>query len=118
MPDELNGVETGLHALLHGDAVAAQQAEKMLRWVVSQGSVKAGYHLGTQTSGVTVVFSHPTLTLTLSLAPTDGRPIGDYFSTFFASPFAVAAMVAPSAQSWLNKVPISARPPISATGQN
>jgi hypothetical protein len=65
MPDELNGVETGLHALLHGDAVAAQQAEKMLRWVVSQGSVKAGYHLGMQTSG-SVVFSHPTLTLTLT----------------------------------------------------
>lgn len=69
----------GVHALLHGDAVAAQQAERILRWVASQGTIKAGYHL-------------------------DGRPIGDYFSTFFASPFVVAAMVAPSAQSWLNKM--------------
>jgi hypothetical protein len=38
--------DTGVHALLHGDAVAAQQAERILRWVASQGTIKAGYHLG------------------------------------------------------------------------
>lgn len=75
----------GTHALLSGDAVSDAQVRKMADWEFKETagnprSIKPGYNL-------------------------DGTPIAsrNYFSTFFAAPFGVAAMVA-GHQEWLNAI--------------
>ncbi|MBW7866178.1 MAG: beta-glucanase [Candidatus Hydrogenedentes bacterium] len=75
----------GTDALLYGDPVSAAQVKKMADWVLVETAgnphgIKPGYTL-------------------------DGSPIAsrNYFSTFFAAPFGVAAMVA-GQQEWLNAV--------------
>jgi endo-1,4-beta-D-glucanase Y len=74
----------GCDALLHGDPVSIAQVRKISHWIeaVTDGDpprIRAGYTL-------------------------DGTPLpnSDYFTTFFAAPFAVAAMTAPDQQQWLN----------------
>lgn len=74
----------GTDALLNGDAVSAAQARKMSLWIEGAASgnpanIKAGYRL-------------------------NGQPLADYFTTFFAAPFGVAAMTNPSQQAWLNSI--------------
>jgi hypothetical protein len=69
-------------ALLSGNPVSALQAQRISSWIRSATGgdtslIKAGYEL-------------------------DGTGIGAYFSSFFAAPFAVAAMVDPGAQQWLD----------------
>lgn len=73
-------------ALLNGDAGSTLQARRIAQWIrTSTGGVasaiKPGYAL-------------------------DGTPIppGDFFTSFFAAPFAVAAMVDPAGQAFLNAV--------------
>lgn len=73
-------------ALLSGDATSRQQALKISLWAKAAvggnpQNVKPGYLL-------------------------DGTPIppADYFTTFFAAPFGVAAMLDPAGQQWLNGV--------------
>ncbi len=71
-----------LDALVNGNAVSREQVRRMSRWFRAAtggdpGQVRAGYLL-------------------------DGTPIGDYFTTFFAAPFGVAAMVDPEGQNWLD----------------
>lgn len=78
------------HALLHDDANAARQARRISLWAASSSggvatNIRPGYLL-------------------------DGTPIAtNYFSSFFAAPIGVAAMVTPSQQSWLNAVYDSVR---------
>jgi len=76
----------GLDALLTGDATSLAQVRKISRWAETAAggdpeAIKGGYFL-------------------------DGKPLpeGDYFSTFFAAPFGVAAMTLPNQQQWLNRV--------------
>ncbi len=75
----------GTDALLSGDSISAAQVKKMAAWVLEETSgnphnIKPGYDL-------------------------DGSPIASrkYFSSFFAAPFGVAAMVA-GQQEWLNAI--------------
>ncbi len=75
----------GTDALLHRDATSASQARKIAEWAAGAAhddpqAIKPGYLL-------------------------DGSPIpnGDYFSTFYAAPLGVAAMVA-GQQTWLNAI--------------
>lgn len=80
----------GTYALLHADAATARQVRRMSQWL--QGS----------TGGVATNI-RPGYLL-------DGTPIAtDYFTSFFAAPFGVAAMVTPSQQTWLNAVYDSVR---------
>ncbi len=78
------------HALLHGDADAARQARRIASWsqAASGGvatNIRPGYRL-------------------------DGTPLAtNYFTSFFAAPIGVAAMTAPTQQSWLNAVYDSVR---------
>jgi endo-1,4-beta-D-glucanase Y len=74
----------GVDALLNDDGVSRAQVRKIALWVkAATGGVprdiKPGYLL-------------------------DGTPIppAEYFSTFFAAPFGVAAMLDPAGQQWLN----------------
>ncbi|MCI5140984.1 MAG: beta-glucanase [Candidatus Electrothrix sp. ATG1] len=74
----------GLHALLHNDAASRSQMQKITDWLVDAtggdaGAIKSGYQL-------------------------NGTPIGNYFSSFFAAPFGVAAMLSPSQQDFLNAI--------------
>lgn len=73
-------------ALLNDDAASRAQALKMSRWVRAEtggapNQLRAGYTLA-------------------------GEPVGDadYFSTFFAAPFGVAAMLDPNGAEWLDAV--------------
>lgn len=73
-------------AVLNGDVVARTQARRLAAWIRSATggiptAIKPGYQL-------------------------DGTPIppGDFFTSFFAAPFAVAALTDPSGQSFLNAV--------------
>jgi endo-1,4-beta-D-glucanase Y len=73
-------------ALLNNDPVSRAQANKITGWVANAtggnpDNIKAGYQLdGTPTAG------------------------SNYFTIFFAAPFGVGAMTAPSQQTWLNTV--------------
>ncbi len=76
----------GVDALLNDDAISGAQARMIALWVKAASGgvardIKPGYLL-------------------------DGTPIppGEYFSTFFAAPFGVAAMLDPDGQQWLNDV--------------
>ncbi len=76
----------GTDALLNGDSRSRAQALKMTAWArgVTGGDpqrLRAGY--------------------TLAGAPVTG---GDYFTSFFAAPFAVAAMLDPDGDDWLDAV--------------
>jgi len=76
----------GLDALLNGDPVSRAQALKMAVWAkrATQGDggrIRAGY----------------------TLAAGD-LPGNDYFSTFFAAPFGVAAMLDPENQTFLDSI--------------
>jgi endoglucanase len=74
----------GVDALLNGDEVTVEQLRTISTWIEDStngtpSEVKAGYEL-------------------------DGTPLpdSDYFTTFFAAPFAVAAMTNPDQQAWLD----------------
>jgi hypothetical protein len=76
----------GTDALLSGDGTSLSQARKIALWIANSTndnpqSIRSGYHL-------------------------DGTPLPDsnYFSTFFAAPFGVAAMTDGTLQSFLNAV--------------
>jgi endo-1,4-beta-D-glucanase Y len=74
----------GLDALLNDSPRARAVIEKTIDWLSLQTggevrSIKAGYQL-------------------------DGTPIGDYFTTFFAAPFGVAAMTNGIHQTFLNDI--------------
>ena len=74
----------GLDALLNDDASARSAVQKMVQWVAGSSGgdankIKAGYRL-------------------------DGAAIGNYFTTFFADPFGVAAMTDPTQQDFLNSI--------------
>jgi hypothetical protein len=76
----------GSDALLYGDAVSAEIATRISGWAEAAAggdpyALKAGYEL-------------------------DGMPLpdSDYFTTFFAAPLGVAAMLDPDQQQWLNSI--------------
>jgi hypothetical protein len=74
----------GIDALLNGDAGSAAEVAAISSWIrTSTGgdaqAIRGGYEL-------------------------DGTMIGDYFTTFFAAPFGVAAMLDDEAQQWLDDV--------------
>lgn len=76
----------GTDALLNNDAVSMAQTRKIATWIAEAtggqpSAIKPGYQL-------------------------DGTPIppGNYFTSFFAAPFGVAAMTTPGQQAWLNDV--------------
>ncbi len=76
----------GTDALLSGDGTSTSETRKIAQWIAASTggnpqSIRSGYHL-------------------------DGTPLPDsnYFSTFFAAPFGVAAMTDSNLQSWLNAV--------------
>lgn len=74
----------GLDVLLNDDPTSRSQVQMMSRWLeIETGgqviNIKAGYAL-------------------------DGTPLSDYFTTFFAAPFGVAAMSDPTQQVWLNDI--------------
>ena len=80
-----------LDALLNGDHTSLNQARRISRWAreATEGDpqkLRGGYHL-------------------------DGSPLAgsDYFSTFFAAPIGVAAMLDPDEQAWLNALYDSVR---------
>lgn len=71
-------------ALLNGSEASAAAATRMGSWVRSEAGddpyrIRAGYAL-------------------------DGTPIGNYFTTYFVSPFGVAAMLDQGSQQWLNDI--------------
>ncbi|XCN71416.1 MAG: glycosyl hydrolase family 8 [Candidatus Electrothrix aestuarii] len=73
----------GLHALLHNDATSRSQVQKITDWLVTAtggdaSAIKSGYQL-------------------------NGTYIGNYFSTFFAAPFGVGAMLS-NQQDFLNAI--------------
>ena len=74
----------GVDALLNGDEVTVEQLRTMSTWIEAStngipSEIKAGSEL-------------------------DGTPLpdADYFTTFFAAPFAVAAMTNPDQRAWLD----------------
>lgn len=74
----------GMDVLLYNNAVSRTQVRKMSKWIqgAAQGSpakIKAGYKL-------------------------NGVPIGNYFTSFFVTPFGVAAMCDSTQQAWLNAI--------------
>lgn len=76
----------GTDALVHGDLTSAAQVRKIAQWIAGAAggdphAIQPGYELS-------------------------GAPVaGDsFFSTFFAAPFGVAAMLEPGQQAWLNAV--------------
>lgn len=74
----------GTDALLSGDATSTAQARKMAQWIRAATAgdpmaIAGGYEL-------------------------DGTPIGAFFTSFFAAPFGVAAMVDPGGQAFLDAV--------------
>lgn len=76
----------GVDGLLNGDAVSLRQTQAMSLWVeqAAKGEplkIRAGYKL-------------------------NGQPLpnSNYFTTAFASPFAVGAMTSPTQQVWLDKL--------------
>lgn len=76
----------GTDALLHNDTVSLQQTRKLSTWIITAAAnvpenIKAGY--------------------ALNGTPLAGR---DYFTSFFAAPFGVAAMTLPTQQQWLNDI--------------
>jgi hypothetical protein len=78
----------GMDALLNNDAMSRQQVRKISKWIqdATKGdpaAIKAGYKL----NGAPV-----------------NKPADDYFTSFFAAPFGVAAMSDSAAQVWLNDV--------------
>ncbi len=71
-------------ALINSNTASRNQSARISRWIrrataENPRTIKGGYRL-------------------------DGNPIGNYFSSFFAAPLAVAAMLDPDAQFWLNEV--------------
>jgi hypothetical protein len=76
----------GTDALLNADPVSLAETQRMATWIRASTAgvpldIKPGYLL-------------------------DGTPIppGDFFTSFFAAPFGVAAMTEPNQQQWLNDV--------------
>ena len=74
----------GIDAILNGDSSSTAHVQQMATWIASATggnalNIKAGYQL-------------------------DGTPINNYFTSFFAAPFGVAAMTDASHQSFLNSV--------------
>jgi len=74
----------GMDVLLYNNAVSRTEVRKMSKWIrgAAQGNplnIKAGYKL-------------------------DGTPIGNYFTSFFVTPFGVAAMCDSTQQTWLNAI--------------
>lgn len=78
----------GVDVLLNNDATSRQEAGLLSKWIESSTkgdpyAIRAGYKL-------------------------NGKPVHkpkkDYFTTFFAAPFGVAAMSNPEQQAWLNAV--------------
>jgi hypothetical protein len=74
----------GTDALLNNDPISMAQTRKITRWIRTAANgdprrIRSGYRI-------------------------DGTPLpnSDYFSIFFAAPFAVAAMTDSSQQEWLN----------------
>jgi endoglucanase len=81
----------GVDALLNHDATSAEQARKIASWAQQAtggipAKLRGGYHL-------------------------DGSDLkgNDFFTTFFAAPIGVAAMLDPSNQDWLNALYDSVR---------
>jgi endo-1,4-beta-D-glucanase Y len=81
----------GTDALINNNSVSRTQVRKISLWIKqkslsSPANIKAGYEL-------------------------NGNPVAnsDYFSTFFAAPLGVAAMLVPSQQVWLNSIYDSVR---------
>ena len=81
----------GIDALINGNPTSRAQVRKISIWIKQKtlgnpANIRAGYNL-------------------------DGsfRADSDYFSTFFVSPFGVAAMLVPSQQNWLNQIYNSVR---------
>lgn len=80
----------GVHALLHHDERAALQVRRMSTWIATA-------------AGGDATHIRPGYTLA-------GTPLAtDYFTSFFAAPFGVAAMVGTTQQAWLNAVYDSVR---------
>ena len=74
----------GTDALLNNDPTSFTQVQKMANWIVQStndnpANIKAGYTL-------------------------DGVPTGDYFTSFFVSPFGVGVMTTPEHQTYLNNL--------------
>lgn len=74
----------GIDAILNGDVASTNQVQRMADWIISSTggnalNIKGGYQL-------------------------DGTVIGNYFTTFFAAPFGVAAMADSNDQAFLNSV--------------
>ncbi|MEO8671652.1 MAG: glycosyl hydrolase family 8 [Tahibacter sp.] len=77
-------------ALLHSDVDSARQARRMSQWVqTASANIATNIHPGYLLNGTPITTS--------------------YFTSFFAAPFGVAAMVTPSQQTWLNAVYDSVR---------
>ncbi|MGB8698958.1 MAG: glycosyl hydrolase family 8 [Thermosynechococcaceae cyanobacterium] len=77
----------GVDALINQNSLSKQQVRKIGAWIVTKTKgdptrIAAGYQLNG-----TIISSKYT-----------------YFSSFFAAPFGVAAMLTPSQQTWLNRV--------------
>lgn len=75
-----------LDGLLNKNATSLAEANQISLWIASAtngnpANIKSGYQL-------------------------DGTPVqgSDYFTTFFAAPFGVAAMTVPTQQTWLNAI--------------
>lgn len=78
------------HVLLHGDARTRVQVQRMTDWIATS-------------TGGNAMLIRPGYLL-------NGTPIAtNYFTSFFAAPFGVAAMLDPPRQSWLNAVYDSVR---------
>ncbi len=74
----------GTDALLNNDPASFAQTQKIANWIVQStnnnpANIQAGYEL-------------------------DGTPIGNYFTTFFASTFGVGLMTTPQHQTYLNNL--------------
>ena len=79
----------GLHVLLNGDATTKAQLQKLNGWIRAStdddpSKIKAGYSL-------------------------DESGLGNYFTTFFAAPVGVSALLNAANQHWLNDVYDSVR---------
>lgn len=73
----------GMDALLNGDQVSRRQLRKIAEFVADRIMTRGVDNIG---SGFSL----------------DGKAYGNYFSTFFAAPFAIALMVTPDYQPELN----------------
>lgn len=76
----------GLHALAYDDGVSRASTQTISRWIQeAAGNDPANIYAGYRLSG-------------------EPRPGSEYFTSFFASPFGVAAMSDPAQQAWLNAI--------------